>query len=92
MLSDISALSYGYAYDNKKLKQEAEPIFTNDVSIKAFVSSNEKLNLNKIALHNLHESYDAANYFYKIGEVNVGELKKALEGDLREKVFVAGIF
>ena len=91
VLSDISALSYGYAYDNKKLKQEAQLLFTNDVAIKIFISSNSKNELDKIILNNLHESYEAGNYFYKIGDVNVGELKKVLESELRSSIFIATI-
>ena len=91
VLSDISALSYGYAYDNKKLKQHTPLEFTNDVCIKVFISSNSKNELDKITLNNLQESFEAGNYFYKIGEVNVGELKKILEGELRGKIFVANI-
>ncbi len=91
VLSDISALSYGYVYDNKKLKQEAQLLFTNDVFIKVFISSNDKTNLEKIALTNLQESYEAGNYFYRIGEVNVGELKKVLEGELSKLIFIASI-
>ena len=91
VLSDISALSYGYAYDNKKLKQHTPLEFTNDVCIKVFISSNSKNELEKITLNNLQESFEAGNYFYKIGEVNVGELKKILEGELRGKIFVANI-
>ncbi len=91
VLSDISALSYGYAYDHKKMRQYDKPLFTNDVTIKVFVSSNNKTHLDKIALINLQESYETANYFYRIGQANVGELKNVLESDLRGKVFVATI-
>ena len=91
VLSDISALSYGYAYDNKKMHQDDKPTFTNDVMIKVFVSSSDKNTLDKIALTNLLESHEAANYFYKIGEINVGKLKELLNEDLRKQVFVAAM-
>jgi homoserine dehydrogenase len=91
VLSDISALSYGYAYDNKKMHQDDKPIFTNDVSIKVFVSSKERSVLDKIILANSEEHVEATNYFYKIGEINVGELKELLSEDLRDHVFVAAI-
>ena len=91
VLSDISALSYGYAYDNKKLKQETQLVFTNDVSIKVFVSSNNKNALNQIAFTNLLESFEGDSYFYKIGETNVGELKIVLKEESRGKIFIARI-
>lgn len=91
VLSDISALSYGYAYDNKKMKQHHKPIFTNDAVIKVFVSGNKKEIIEKIPLKNIERELESANYFYKIGEINVGELSKILLGDLRTQVFVANI-
>jgi homoserine dehydrogenase len=91
VLSDISALSYGYAYDNKKMHQQDKPVFTNDVEIKVFISSSDRDALNKIILNNVQENVDATNYFYKIGEINVGELKGILESDLKKQVFIASI-
>lgn len=91
VLSDISALSYGYAYDNKKLTQEAQLTFTNDVVIKVFVSGNDKNALDKIAFNNLLESFEGEDYFYRIGEMIVSELKIILESDFRKRVFIAKI-
>ncbi len=72
VLSDISALSYGYAYENKKLIQQEKLVFTNEVCIKIFVSSDTKKSLDKIPLNNIEESFETKDYFYRIGEVNVG--------------------
>ena len=91
VLSDISALSYGYAYDNKKMHQPDKPEFTNDVLIKVFVSSRIKNLLDKIILTNEDENFESDNYFYKIGEVNVGELKNILADDIRKQIFVAAM-
>ena len=91
VLSDISALSYGYSYNNKKLLQHHKPIFTNDVSIKIFVSSNDKQVIEKITLTNVEKEFESADYFYKIGEITLKSLKENLEGDVRKNVFVANI-
>ncbi len=91
VLSDISALSYGYSYNNKKLHQHQKPIFTNDVSIKVFVSSSKKNNLDKIPLHHIEKEYESSDYVFKIGQVNVGELKKILDGSIRQEIFIATI-
>ncbi|MCY7290868.1 MAG: homoserine dehydrogenase, partial [Ferruginibacter sp.] len=91
VLSDISALSYGYAYDNKKMHQNDKPAFTNDVAIKVFISSDNKDLLDKIILKNVQKNVEAINYYYKIGEINVGELKGILESDVRKQVFIASI-
>ena len=91
VLSDISALSYGYAYNNKKMQQPNKPAFSNDVTIKVFVSSSNKESLDKIIFNNVEKNVEAADYFYKIGEMNVGELKTILETDVRKEIFVAAI-
>ena len=91
VLSDISALSYGYAYDNKKLHQHNKPSFTNDVAIKVFVSSSNKELLHKMTLQNVEKNVEAADYFYKIGEINVGDLKSILDTDIRKEIFLAAI-
>ncbi len=89
VLSDISALSYGYSYENKKLMQQEKLVFTNEVSIKIFVSSDTKISLDKIPLTNIEESFETKDYFYRIGEVNVTELKLILENKVRGEVFIA---
>lgn len=91
VLSDISALSYGYAYDNKKMKQHNKPVFTNDVTIKVFVSSIYNDILDKINLSNIEKEFKTPEYSYKIGEVNVEELMKVLNEKLRNQIFIAAI-
>ena len=91
VLSDISALSYGYAYDNKKMQQHNKPSFTNDVAIKVFVSSDKKEAIEKLHLNNIEKEFESEDYFYKIGEINVGELKKVLNDELRKQIFLAVI-
>ena len=91
VLSDISALSYGYAYDNKKMHQHDKPLFTNDIAIKVFVSSLDKNNIDKITLTNISATHESPDYFYKIGEANVEELKKVLESSIRKEIFIASI-
>ena len=91
VLSDISALSYGYAYDNKKMQQHNKPSFTNDVAIKVFVSSSNKESLDKIIFKNIQKHVEGDDYFYKIGEINVEELMKILNDKLRNEIFIAAI-
>jgi len=91
VLSDISALSYGYAYDNKKMQQHNKPAFTNDVAIKVFVSSSNKESRDKIIFKHVQKHVEAPEYFYKIGEINVEELMKVLNDKLRNEIFIAAI-
>ena len=91
VLSDISALSYGYAYDNKKMQQHNKPSFTNNVAIKVFVSSDKKEAIEKLHLNNIEKEFESEDYFYKIGEINVEELMKVLNDKLRNEIFIAAI-
>ena len=91
VLSDISALSYGYAYNNKKMQQHNKPAFTNDVAIKVFVSSIDNELLDKINLSNIEKEFKTPEYCYKIGEANVEELMKILDEKLRTQIFIAAI-
>ena len=91
VLSDISALSYGYAYDNKKMQQHNKPSFTNNVAIKVFVSSDKKEVIEKLHLNNIEKEFESEDYFYKIGEINVEELMKVLNDKLRNEIFIAAI-
>ncbi len=91
VLSDISALSYGYAYDNKKMHQHDKPLFTNDVAIKVFVSSCDKTIFEKIPLSNIEKEFRSEDYSYKIGEITISNLHENLEDDVRKKIFVANI-
>lgn len=45
VLSDISALTYGYAYEYKKRHQDSTLNFSNDVLVDAFVSFDESVNI-----------------------------------------------
>ncbi len=90
VLSDISALSYDYSYENKKLKQEKVLSFSNDVIVKIFVSAKEKKQLDKIILLEVQESFEAIEYNYKIGYVKINELKKQIaQQQLEHQIFIA---
>ena len=65
--------------------------FTNDSIIRVFVSSSNSAILDKIIFTNIEQKVETTNYCYKIGEINVGELKAILDSDLRKHVFVANI-
>ncbi len=91
VLSDISALSYGYAYENKKLFQQERLVFTNEFSISLFASSYNRKSLDSIPITEVQEYFETNDYFYKIGNVNIAELKKFLEKEIIRNVFIASI-
>lgn len=77
VLSDIAALQYNYDYEYKKLNANGQ-FFTNNNSVKLFVSSTQQELLNKISFEEVYETYISNKYSYKIGLVNTSNLNHEL--------------
>jgi len=91
VLSDVSALSFGYAYENKKLRQENRIQFSEDFKIKLYVSSNKAADLEIFSFEETFEDFKKNNFFYRTGLLGLSELKQ-LETLIRsKKIFVAEI-
>lgn len=90
VLSDISALTYQYKYEYKKVAQQNGLVFTNDHSIKVYIRYTKKEVLDELGVQNLEETYQSKEYKYVIGEVNIERLLKARINQRRD-VFVAKI-
>lgn len=76
VLSDISALTYDYKYEYKKLNQKENLILSNDFKIKVYLRyliEDKSENYEKYFL-NIKERYQNTNYSYIIGEINYREL------------------
>jgi homoserine dehydrogenase len=76
VLSDISALSYGYKYEYKKALQNRSSEFSNDVRIRLYIRYKNEEDLNELELVEVEESYINKNYRYKIAHVNLATLKE----------------
>lgn len=78
VLSDVSALSYGYRYAFKKHSQKIHYGFTNDVSLPVFISSTTQADIDSVSL--IAETIFPAseNYFSKTGHINLNMLKQHL--------------
>jgi len=91
VLSDVSALSFGYAYENKKLRQENRIQFSEDFKIKLYVSSSKAADLEIFSFEETFEDFKKNNFFYRTGLLGLSELKQ-LETIIRsKKIFVAEI-
>jgi homoserine dehydrogenase len=91
VLSDISSLSFGYAYENKKLRQENRIQFSEDFKIKLYVSSSKAADLEIFSFEETFEDFKKNNFFYRAGLLGLSELKQ-LETLIRsKKIFVAEI-
>jgi homoserine dehydrogenase len=74
VLSDISALTYDYAYEYKKLTQENGLEFSNDLVIEAFVSFDDKISLSVEEFDEFKAGYASHGKQYMIGKVSLEKL------------------
>lgn len=76
VLSDISANSYEYRYEYKKLFQKVETNYTRNIPIEIYYRYHDKKDLNIIPFTNILESYISSDYNYVIGTINLNDLYK----------------
>jgi len=79
VLSDISALTYDYAYEYKKYYQNLNFIINQNKNLKVYYRYKEESSIKKIKLHNIEVSYKSEEYKYVIGDVNLQDLKNNKE-------------
>lgn len=74
VLSDVSALTYDYAYEYKKIQQEHGLEFSNNLTIDAFVSFDEKASLSMDEFEEFKSGYASHGKQYMIGKVSLEKL------------------
>jgi homoserine dehydrogenase len=75
VLSDISALTYDYRYEYKKINQLPKNEFSDNWSIEAFVRAPNNENISIGHFEEFKAGYAASGQQYKIGKVNFAHLK-----------------
>jgi homoserine dehydrogenase len=103
VLSDISAITYGYKYGYKKLKKRinGKPVnngiqyfkddnkFIDDnFTIKVYIRYKTQAELNKLEIYEIEEEYKSHNHCYVIAKVKFSSLRGILNS---KEVFVAVI-
>jgi homoserine dehydrogenase len=83
VLSDISALTYDYRYEYKKLEQETGTFFSNQASIEAFVRFEHGTKISFRDFEAFQSGYAANGQHYMLGRVS---LKKLAEWSAWENV------
>lgn len=91
VLSDISALSYGYKYEYKKQKQNPKIRFTNDVTLKVYLRYNKEEDLKNFKFENINEQYTGGEYHYVIGTIKLQNIIDNKAYITKNKLFVASI-
>jgi homoserine dehydrogenase len=76
VLSDISALTYEYAYEYKKLQQGDSFEFSNDVLVEAFVSFSQHTPISVGDFKVFKSGYAANGKEYMLGQVELSKLIK----------------
>lgn len=89
VLSDVSALSYGYKYEYKKYFQNNVPVFTNDVYIEIYFRYHASINIDVIKFDEINEKYIGRNYNYIIGKIKLENLIINREFILSNNIFIS---
>lgn len=74
VLSDVSALTYDYAYEYKKLHQGAQFTFSNDLLVEAFVSFDKAAPISITDFEKFTSGYAANGKQYMVGQVTLEKL------------------
>ena len=77
VISDISALSYDYKYEYKKLNRKEKYSLTDNYYLKIFVSFNDWSEVNKWDFEQVLEFHSTEDRQYLIGIIHVEKLKDA---------------
>ena len=74
VLSDISALTYDYQYEYKKLYQSGNLQFSNHLVVEAFVSFEKGVNISISDFEQFESGYASHGKQYMVGKVNLLKL------------------
>ncbi|GEO03794.1 hypothetical protein AAE02nite_14580 [Adhaeribacter aerolatus] len=74
VLSDISALTYGYKYEYKKHLQHIEVSSSNNIEVKVYLRYSDKKLLQQVPFVSISEKFSGKDFRYLIGYVNLETL------------------
>lgn len=89
VLSDISALSYGYKYEFKKHVQKHATEFTDNVALDIYLRYHSLVDLENIEFIEISERYIGGDYNYVIGKINLKTLHEQRDYILKNRLFVS---
>jgi homoserine dehydrogenase len=91
VLSDISALSFSYSYENKKLRQEQKIQYSEDIKLNLYVSSSKASDLEIFNFEDTYEDFKKNGFYYRIGKIGLSEINQLASLIRNKKIFVAEI-
>jgi homoserine dehydrogenase len=77
VLSDISALTYQYRYEYKKLNQHLNYEFTQDIDLEIYVSYNSLITPRLADFKSISVKHESPGFNYLIGKINLATLKQS---------------
>jgi homoserine dehydrogenase len=77
VLSDISALTYDYRYEYKKLHQQLNLKYTQDIELELYVSYNSEIKPDSHDFLSISVKHESPGFNYLIGKINLNKLKKS---------------
>jgi len=77
VLSDISALTYNYHYEYKKIAQSSSVSLSDHSVLRVYVRYQNKDHINLADFENIEVKYESPENRYIIGEINLAVLKEA---------------
>lgn len=88
VLSDISALSYGYKYEYKKYLQNKEVKQNNDIYLHVYVRYDSRADIDHLGFLEIDEEYRSADFNYVMGVITLSKLKEHQQFLKEKKMFV----
>lgn len=89
VLSDISALSYGYRYEFKKHVQKHTLEFTNEVEVNVYLRYGRPEDLEIIKFKSIAQKFEGGHYNYVVGRVKIAELLKHRNYLISNRLFIS---
>ncbi len=77
VLSDISALTYDYRYEYKKLNQKLNHSYTRDIELEIYVSYNGAVRPDPRDFISISVKHESPGFNYLIGKINLTKLAQA---------------
>ena len=74
VLSDITALRYGYRYEYKKHLDAGQIAYNTDYQLKVYFRYAEEETLSQLQFNSISERFYGENFKYVIGEINLNEI------------------
>ena len=89
VLSDISALSYGYRYEYKKQLQNKDANLNNDVLMKVYLRYEDESFIKELNFTDISVKHSAADFKYIVGTLPLEKLIQHKDHILKNKLFIA---